>query len=197
MEKTLLIILAVFILLLSSCSNPSVYYSVWKGNNTFDGGDYQTANTAYLKALEHDIYVDYISYNLANVYYALGEGEAASAEWKNATFTGNATLLFRTLYNRGVLEFESGSYQDAFSSFRKSLEINPESMAAKINLEYSLRRMNSGSNTAEGSAAGAEVTEEPETSDEIQRVLEFIKQKDAGLWAVNEEAPVATDERDW
>lgn len=197
MEKIFLIISAVFILLLASCSNPYVYYSVWNGNNSFDGGDYQSANTAYLKSLQYEIHKEYISYNLANVYYALGEGEAAQSEWKKASFTGNSDLLFRTMYNRGVLEFESGSYEDAFNSFKKALEINPDSIDTKINLEYSLRRMNSGSNASDGSASGAELTENKETSDEIQRVLEFIKQKDAGLWTVNEEAPVVTDERDW
>ena len=197
MEKILLAIISALVVLTASCSNPSVYYSVWRGNNSFAAGDYQTANTEYLESLGKEVYTDYISYNLGNVYYALGEGEAAADEWKNASFSRSAELLFRTMYNKGVLEFESGQYQDAFESFKKALEINSESSEAKINLEYSLRRMNASANAAEGSAAGAENTESDEVPDEIQRVLEFIKQKDASEWKSSSEDNVQTGENDW
>ena len=198
MEKRFLIVFAAVIVFLTSCSNPAVYYSVWRGNNAFVSGDYQTANTEYLSSLDREVFQDYISYNLANVYYALGEGEAASGEWKNAAFTSDKTLLFRTAYNRGVYEFESGNYETAFELFRKALEINPESHDAKINLEYSLRRMNAGANASEGSATGAQESEgDDQVSDEIMRVLEFIKQKDAGLWTANEEKNVITGSKDW
>ncbi|HAK44464.1 MAG TPA: hypothetical protein DCO79_00870 [Spirochaeta sp.] len=197
MEKKVLITAIALTVLLSSCSNPGVFFSVWRGNNAFAGGDYQTANTEYLASLDKEIFEDYISYNLANVYYALGEGEAASEEWKKAAFTGNLELMFRIMYNRGLYEFQSGNYETAFNSFRKALEINPESYDAKINLEYSLRRMNAGANSTEGSAAGAQDSGNGEISGEIMRVLEFIKQKDAGLWTANEEKSMSTEGRDW
>lgn len=197
MEKIFLILSAVIVFLLSSCSHPAAYYTVWSGNNSFAGGDYQSANIEYLNSLKFDVQAAYVNYNLANVYYALGEGEAAAEEWKKASFTGSSELLYRTMYNRGIFEFESGSYDAAFNSFRKALEINPDSINAKINLEYSLRRMNTSSNAVEGSAAGAGISDDKEISDEIKRVLEFIKQKDAGIWTANEEEDVVTDERDW
>ena len=197
MEKIFLTLTAVFILTVSSCSNPSSYYSVWRGNNLFTGGDYQTANTSYLNALNKNVYTDYISYNLANVYYALGEGEAASAEWEKAARSKDDELLFRTMYNKGVLEYESGLYQEAFDSFKHALEIQPGNTNAKINLEYSLSRINSGANAAEASAAGAQVTDEKIVSDEIQRVLEFVKQKEAEAWKSNEDQGTASAENDW
>ena len=197
MAKRVLILLAVITALFTSCSNPGVYFSVWKGNNAFVSGDYQTANTEYLSSLEKEFFEDYISYNLANVYYALGEGEAASEEWKQAAFSGDPDLLFRTMYNRGVYEFESGNYETAFELFRKALEINSGSFDAKINLEYSLRRMNSGANSSESSAAGAQDSGKKEIPDEVMRVLEFIRQKDAGLWTANEEKNVVTGGNDW
>ncbi len=197
MEKIFLTIIASSVILIASCSNPSAYLSVWVGNNSFVSGDYQTANTEYLEAMKKNVHTDYISYNLANVYYALGEGEAAAGEWKNAAFSGNPELLFRTMYNKGVLDFETGKYQDAFESFKKALQIKPESMNAKINLEYSLRRMNAGSNAVEGSAAGAQASEKKEVPDEIQRILEFIRKKDAGIWRANGEENIETTENDW
>ncbi len=197
MEKYVLILTAAVVILLSSCSNPAAYYEVWSGNNSFVGGDYQEANTKYLNASKSGVYSDYISYNLANVYYALGEGGAASEEWKKAAFSGNRNLLFRTMYNRGVYEFESGNYNSAFELFRKSLEINPDSLNAKINLEYSLRRMTASNNAQQGSASGADIKETDEVSDEIMRVLEFIKQKDATVWEVNRNENVVTGEKDW
>jgi len=197
MEKFLLAIAVVFILIFSSCSNPSVYYSVWSGNNAFAGGDYQTSNTAYLKALEGDVHSAYVNYNLANVYYALGEGDAASAEWEKAVFTDSRELMFRTVYNRGVLEFETGNYEDAFGSFREALELNPDSLDSKINLEYSLRRMNANVDASETSASGAGSSDDGGSSDEIKRILEFIKRKDAGLYSVREEEITTAGENDW
>ncbi len=196
MEKILLV-LAAALLFFSSCSNPTVYYSVWKGNNAFVAGDYQSANTEYLGALDKGTHVDYISYNLANVYYALGEGEAALDEWKTASFTGDPELLFRTMYNKGVLEFERGRYEDAFSSFKKALEINSESRNAKINLEYSLRRMKASANAAEAASSGAEASKKNEIPDKIQRVLQFIKQKDASSWKASTEENIQTGVNDW
>ena len=196
MEKRILIFAAAAALL-SSCSNPAVYLDVLHGNNAFAGGDYQTANTDYINALQKDVFRDYVSYNLANVYYALGEAEAAAGEWKNASSSGSSELTYRTMYNRGVLEFESGNYQSAFELFRKALEIKPDSFNAKINLEYSLRRINSGNTAVDGSAAGAQQGAGDSISDEIMRVLEFIKRKDSGLWSANEEENVVTGEKDW
>ncbi|MBI9107969.1 MAG: tetratricopeptide repeat protein [Spirochaetales bacterium] len=197
MEKFLLAVTTVLILFLSSCSNPAVYYSVWRGNNAFAGGDYQAANTAYLKALESKVHSPYVNYNLANVYYALGEGDAAAAEWEKAVFTSSRELMFRTVYNRGLLEFETGNYEDAFGSFRDALELKSDNMDAKINLEYSLRRMNANVDVTESSAAGAQKSDNEGTSDEIKRILEFIKRKDAGLWSVREENVITTGEKDW
>jgi tetratricopeptide (TPR) repeat protein len=197
MEKFLLAAAAVCMLIFTSCSNPTVYYSVWRGNNSFAGGDYQAANTSYLKVLDNEDHSAYVSYNLANVYYALGEGDAAAAEWEKAVFANNRELKFRTMYNRGVLEFETGNYDDAFSSFKEALKIAPDDRNAKINLEYSLRRMNANVDVSESSAAGAGESDSDEVSDEIKRILEFIKRKDAGLWSVREEDNITTGERDW
>jgi tetratricopeptide (TPR) repeat protein len=197
MEKRLLIIIAVLIVSVSSCSNPAVYYSVWQGNNLYASGEYQDATNSYLSALDKGVFSDYISYDLANVYYSLGEASAALKEWEKAALTRDNDLLFRTMYNKGVLEFESGRYQEAFELFKKALKIQPGNRNAKINLEYSLNRINSSANTAESSAAGAEVTEKKEITNEIQRVLDFIRKKESGSWKPNEEEGSLAPENDW
>ena len=197
MEKLVLVLTLFFALFISSCSNPAAYYTVWSGNNSFAGGDYQEANTAYLKALQGEVYSSYVNYNLGNVYYALGEGDAAAAAWEKAVFTESRELMFRTVYNRGVLEFETGNYEEAFGSFRDALELKPESLDAKINLEYSLRRMNADADSSQGSASGAGDSGDDSGSDDIKRVLEFIKRKDAGLWSVRDEADTGGGELDW
>lgn len=197
MEKRLLISITALTILLSSCSNPAVYYSVWQGNNLYAGGEYQDATTAYLSALDKNVFSDYISYDLANVYYALGEADAASSEWERAALTNDNELLFRTLYNRGVLEFESGRYQQAFDLFKNALKIQPANRNAKINLEYSLNRINSSANTAESSAAGAQVADDEGIPNEIQRVLEFVRKKEAVSWEPNEDSSSVTSENDW
>ena len=197
MEKYFLIFITVLVLLVSGCADPGVFYSVWNGNNDFARGDYQSANIAYLRALQGGVYSDYISYNLATVYYALGEAPAAMAEWENSSRSLDDDVLFRTVYNRGVLNFELGRYTEAFEDFKNALIINPGDMDAKINLEYSLRRMSANNNPVESSASSATNSDSGETSDEIRRVLQFIKRKDSSTWQPVEEQEVEKGVRDW
>ena len=57
--------------------------------------------------------------------------------------------------------------------------------------------MTASNNAQQGSASGADIKETDEVSDEIMRVLEFIKQKDATVWEVNRNENVVTGEKDW
>lgn len=197
MEKRLLRLILILFITVSSCSNPVVYYSVWQGNNLFTGGDYQDATTSYLSVYDKGRFTDYISYNLANVYYALGEADAAYNEWEKALEAEDSELLFRTMYNKGVLEFESGKYEQAFDLFKKALKIMPGSREAKINLEHSLKRIDSGTNTAESSVSGADIAGNDELPDDVQRILEFVKKKEADNWKPGDDNTNIPTENDW
>ena len=84
MEKYFLTGLILSLILInSSCSNSQIYIDVIEGNYAFSRGEYQEANLAYLKVKGEEPFDEYISYNLGNVYYALGEIDSAFEEWES------------------------------------------------------------------------------------------------------------------
>ena len=126
MEKyflTGLILSSLFII--SSCSNSQVYIDVIEGNYAFSRGEYQEANLAYLNVKGVDLYSEYISYNLGNVYYALGEIDSAFEEWRSIKDESKTEITVRGLFNTGVLLFELSRYEEAYKTFRKVLELDP------------------------------------------------------------------------
>ena len=142
MEKYFLTgVILVFLLIISSCSNSQVYIDVIEGNYAFSRGEYQEANLAYLNVKEVDPYSEYISYNLGNVYYALGEIDSAFEEWRSIDDKAKTEITVRGLFNTGVLLFELSRYEEAYKTFRDVLELEPSHINAKINLEYCIQKM--------------------------------------------------------
>jgi tetratricopeptide (TPR) repeat protein len=194
MEKRILIIV-VIVFFLSSCGKAVPFFKVAQGNHAFTKGDYQEANIAYIKAAASEYYQSWIAYNLGTVYYALGESEAAEIEWNIAAETDSPELLFRVLFNRGVLAYELGQYQNAYEDFRNALELNPASVEAKINLEYSLERISSVSagegNQTEASSTGAN------DNGEVSRILNYLKRAENQVWISTEEIQEDQNLRNW
>ena len=194
MEKRILIIFVVFSVL-SSCGKAAPFFKIARGNHAFTKGDYQEANIDYIKAAGSEFYDNWIAYNLGTVYYALGEAEAAEIEWNIAAETDSPELLFRVLFNRGVLAYELGQYQNAYEDFRNALELNPASVEAKINLEYSLERISSIS-SREGSKTDPPSSETNDNG-EVSRILNYLKRAETQVWTSTEEIQEDRNLRDW
>lgn len=182
-------------LLVSSCSASDPYLSVVEGNYAFGQGRYQDATVHYLEALSGGSHKSWISYDLGNVYHALGEAEAALDMWNKASTTTDAGLLYAISYNQGVQYYELGDYQKAYDAFRKSLEYDATSMNAKVNLELSLRKLQPSS---EGSSAHAtaESTKNSVSEQDSRRILEYVRRKEAQQWVPGEQQtppPAAND----
>ena len=67
--------------LLGSCKVLEPGFSVLRGNYFYQQGRYQDALLFYLKGEDTGKYSGRIAYNVGNVYYALGEGQAALQIW--------------------------------------------------------------------------------------------------------------------
>jgi tetratricopeptide (TPR) repeat protein len=171
------------------------HISVAVGNYAFLKGEYQNANIEYLSARSSGAYGDYVSYNLGNVYSALGESEAALEEWSAAAGTKDRRLLSRVRYNEGILLFEKGRYEKAFEAFRQALKLSPDFVNAKINLEYTLQKISAKTAPASSlSAAEARLTaaEAAETS----RLLEYMRRKEESVWK-SSPVPPASGAKDY
>ena len=197
MEKYFLIVF-VFVgsIVFISCANSSSYQDVIAGNYAFSRGEYQEANLDYLKVRDKKIYSNYISYNLGNVYYALGEIDSAFKEWKSVSETEETNITIRTYFNTGVLLFELSRYEDAYKMFRNILEIEPSNISAKINLEYSIQKMNFS--REKSSKSQEEVVENTHEAYDVSRVLDFVKRKESNIWQSAETTSTNTsNQQDW
>lgn len=197
MEKSLLKTGAVCAMLfaLSSCGAGGAYVEVLKGNYHYQQGRFAEATLEYLTALEEETYPEWISYNLGNVYHALGEAEAAFEVWAAAGEASDRELRFRVLFNTGTLLYELGRYREAYDEFRKALRLDGTDIDAKINLELCLRKvqaLSGGSGASERSARAAQ-----DERSEAARILEYIGRKEGYRWSAERDDRIEPDPRDW
>lgn len=197
MEKYFLTGLIISLLLInSSCSNSQVYIDVIEGNYAFSRGEYQEANLAYLKVKGQEPFGEYISYNLGNVYYALGEIDSAFEEWGSINGKLKTEITVRALFNTGVLLFELSRYEESYRIFRSILELDPYHINAKINLEYCIQKMIF--TTENRSGIESTELEELEKTDDVSRVLDFVRRRETNIWKASTQSKSDSDKRkDW
>ncbi|MDR1893800.1 MAG: tetratricopeptide repeat protein [Spirochaetales bacterium] len=159
--------------LLFSCGEFRASYQVVRGNYNYLRGDYQQANIRYLEASEWEGEPEIIAYNLGTVYQALGETRSAQEQWQGIDPGDNKVLAYNLLYNRGIVDYQTGNYQGAYEAFRQALILDPTSLNAKINLEHALRKLNVAEQ--ETSQAPAPVPRPEENSEEVQRILDYLR----------------------
>ena len=189
-----MLIAAAAVVLLSGCGAES-HLRVIRGNYAYGQGRFQRATVDYLRAWENDEYRAQIAYNLGNVYYALGEVQAALGMWQRAQESGEADILFGVTFNKGVFYYERGRYQDAYTQFKRALEIDPGSVDAKVNLELALEKIRASEQVVRGdpSVAGSEGA----PSAQSVRILEYIRRKEGSRWFATEQVEDGPDMPAW
>ena len=181
------------ILMLASCNAPTPHFPVLLGNYAFRQGDYQEATVHYLKALNEGQFPQWIQYNLANVYHSLGEFDAALELWDKALETDSVSLLFAIHYNKGILFYERGQYEEAFESFKTALSQDPTYLGAKLNLELTLLKLQSGKRAQ----IQRQLEEDRELSAESIRIFEYIRRKEEQIWVQQSQNQPLPNIEDW
>ena len=144
-----LIGLAVF-LLCSSAVRADYIDAVNQGNEALEKGDYQTALENYHVA-ETDIPESpELSYNMGLALYGQEAYEEAAERFTHALETENASLGGSAYYNLGNTKFQAQDYVGAIENYVKSLELNPDDMDAKYNLELARKMLKENSEKQEG-----------------------------------------------
>ncbi len=168
-----------------SCSDRSSSAAVLSGNMSYGRGSYQRAILQYLNAAGHQSAgKDVVLYNLANVYYALGEGDAALQAWAQAeSGTSDVEILFRVAFNRGVLYYNWGRYDEAYRSFRRALELRPRDIDAKVSLEESLSRIRAAVAAPSSGNPSPQIEDGAAGNPDSLRLLDYVKRKEAGTWS--------------
>jgi tetratricopeptide (TPR) repeat protein len=189
-------------LTLAGCAPAGPMVSVLRGNLAYARGEYQAALVHYLAA-EDSKSDAWVLFNTANVYYALGEQDAALETWDRARNAGEGSedgpaveLVHSASFNRGVLLFERGQYDAAYDEFRYALSLAPTSLATKRNLEIALERGRAADPEGPGAGTGnGEAADANDTS--TLRILEYVRRKEADQWFANREEIEAGSVRDW
>ena len=195
MEKSFLGI-AIVAVVLTSCGVVEPHLSVLRGNYAFGQGRYQAATVNYLAALERQQFEQWITFNLGNVYFALGENESALGMWQSARAAESEQLLFGVHFNTGLLLYETGRYREAYDEFVRALRLNSTSVEAKLNLELALARVQAGDGVA-APRRGESGVQEGESPDEAQRILQFIRRREEPKWFAVDEIPEQERSDDW
>jgi len=133
-----------FVLSLSSCRGTQGKLLIMEANFLNTRGYYTEAISAYLKALEYEEAAPYAEYGLASAFFALEESDAALDRYLEAENAlelrgeEHNELRYRIHYNRGIIYFERGEYNEAALAFREALKVDSSRIEAKRNLELSL-----------------------------------------------------------
>ena len=177
------------------CSIVEPHIDVIGGNFFYSNGDFVSATQEYLQAMESSRHIQYISYNLGNVYHSLGDTENARRAWDIAKKTEDSNILFRTAFNIGVQLAEQNRYEEAYRHFREALRIDGGNRAAKHNLEVALRNIET-SNTSLNLQTTTSDTQK-DLDENIVRILEYMRRKEVERRRT-EQLPINSEsQRDW
>lgn len=112
-----------------------------KGNKAFEKKDYKAALDYYNQAQVERPETPEIYYNHANALQENGSYEEAAEQYTKALNTNDVSLQARICYNNGNDHFRAEEYQRAIESYQKALELAPDDVDAKFNLELARNRL--------------------------------------------------------
>lgn len=111
------------------------------GNQAFNKGNFEEALDFYRQAEMARPETPEINYNEANALIQTGKFENAAEKYEKALNSDNIQLQADAYYNGGNGFFKQENYQKAIEWYQKALELNPEDMDAKYNLELARNRL--------------------------------------------------------
>lgn len=113
-----------------------------KGNTAYKKGDFKAAEDAYDAALKIDAKNSTALFNKANALQKQGKLAEAAKQYQAAfQYAKNNYLQAQSLYNKGVAEARQKQWQQAASSFKESLRLNPSDTDARDNLQKALNEI--------------------------------------------------------
>jgi len=128
--------LFLFVLLVNSLLGDEVVKKNKEGIVFFNEENYEEALGAYRDAQLEAPESPELHFNIGNVLYKQKKYEEAQEEYLKALTTEDALLQSQTYYNIGNCQFRSNALVESIDSYKKCLEISPDDMDAKHNLEF-------------------------------------------------------------
>ncbi len=111
------------------------------GNAAFDLGNFEEALDFYRQAEMARPETPEIYYNEANTLIETGKYETAVEKLEKVLNSDNMMLQADAYYNGGNGFFKQEDYKQAIEWYQKSLELNPDDLDTKYNLELARNRL--------------------------------------------------------
>lgn len=142
MRKSVMVRVVILVLILAgSVAAEGLFDKVKNGNEAMARGDYRKALEYY-----HDAETDLpespeLEYNMAGALHYDGGYEEAVDKYQRALNSTDINTEAQAHYNLGNTLFRMQDYEKAIQSYQQTLEIDPDDMDAKFNLELARRRL--------------------------------------------------------
>ena len=188
-----IICISILIFLISSCSkldrarlNFLSGYIAWKQN------DWNKAASKFFKSMDlseeiEDVKIkDYSDFAIGSIYLMQNEDASALSRFEKINENTDKNLNSYIYYQKGIIAFKNHEYEKAVRLFKKSLELKPDSVDAKINFELSMRYQKKEKEKLPNSKSAA-VIEDKETDLSEKTILNLIRQKEKEQWQKKEQ----------
>ena len=134
--KRLLLFLSLWLSLFCLPAHASNYYwDMFNGANNYNRGKFEKAALDYELALKARPEDQTALYNLGTTQMRMKKPEQARINLSKASEQGNKNLRAKAEYNLGNVAFESQKLEEALTHYINTLEINPQDMDAKYNIQ--------------------------------------------------------------
>ena len=188
-----IICISILIFLISSCSkvdrarlNFLSGYIAWKQN------DWNKAASNFFKSIDlseevEDVKIkDYSDFAIGSIYLMQNEDASALSRFEKINEKTDKNLNSYIYYQKGIIAFKNHEYEKAVRLFKKSLELKPDSVDAKINFELSMRYQKKQKEKLPNSKSAA-VIENKEADLLEKTILNLIRQKEKEQWQKKEQ----------
>lgn len=188
-----IICISILIFLISSCSkvdrarlNFLSGYIAWKQN------DWNKAASKFFKSIDlseeiEDVKIkDYSDFAIGSIYLMQNEDASALSRFENINENTDKNLDSYIYYQKGIIAFKNHEYENAIKFFKKSLELKPNSVDAKINFELSMRYQKKEKEKLPNSKSAA-VIENKEADLSEKTILNLIRKKEKEQWQKKEQ----------
>ena len=188
-----IICISILIFLISSCSkvdrarlNFLSGYIAWKQN------DWNKAASNFFKSIDlseevEDVKIkDYSDFAIGSIYLMQNEDASALSRFEKINENTDKNLNSYIYYQKGIIAFKNHEYEKAVRLFKKSLELKPDSVDAKINFELSMRYQKKQKEKLPNSKSAA-VIEDKEADLSEKTILNLIRKKEKEQWQKKEQ----------